>query len=66
MEILHHAPPAWPAPALSPALAQVELTMDGVGNVKWQFAPEGSPAGLFESEAAASRPRPSHAQRGTR
>jgi hypothetical protein len=53
MEFLEHAPRSWPMPVWSPAATHVDLIMDTLGNVRWQFASNGAPTGVFEHEPAA-------------
>jgi hypothetical protein len=53
MEFIEHAPRTWPMPAWAPAVTHVDLLMDSLGNVRWQFASNGAPTGVFEHEPAA-------------
>lgn len=59
LEFVEHAPRQWPLPAWSPSSTDVQLTMDGAGNVRWQFTSSGTPHGMFEHEP---RPRASSAR----
>jgi hypothetical protein len=63
MEFLERAHQTWPRSLWSPAVTHVDLVMDRLGNVRWQFAANGGPAGVFEhlpsarSRHARSQPR---------